>query len=72
MANKQIPKKEPKMVPASQQFDKTKFSVVEMFLNTNGKTSITKLIGFAASFMCIIMFVVMMIFVVLVSTTGLI
>ena len=45
-----------------QQFDKTKFSFIELFLNTNGKTSVTKAIGFAASFVCIFMFVAMMIF----------
>jgi len=45
-----------------QQFDKTKFSFTELFLNTNGKTSVTKAIGFGASFVCITMFVAMMIF----------
>ena len=44
------------------EFDKTKFSFVELFLNSNGKTSITKLIGFASSFVCIIMFVIMLVF----------
>lgn len=44
------------------EFDKTKFSFIELFLNTDGKTSITKLIGFASSFTCLIMFVVMIVF----------
>lgn len=44
------------------EFDKTKFSFIELFLNTDGKTSITKLIGFASSFTCLVMFVVMIVF----------
>ena len=43
-------------------FDTSKFSFKETFLNTNGKTSSTKLIGMAASAMCVLLFVTLTIF----------
>lgn len=43
-------------------FDTTKFSLKETFLNTNGKTSSTKLIGVCASTMCILLFIALVIF----------
>lgn len=49
-------------VSNSNGFDKTKFSFKETFMNPNGKTSATKLIGMSSSAMCIIMFIVMSIF----------
>lgn len=44
------------------EFDRTKFSFKETFLNTNGKTSSTKLIGMCASAMCVLLFTTMCIF----------
>ena len=43
-------------------FDTTKFSWVEIFLNTNGKTSSTKLIGLLTAMICLLLFVIMVIF----------
>ena len=40
-------------------FDATKFSWVEVFLNTNGKTSSTKLIGLLTAMICLLLFVTM-------------
>lgn len=47
---------------AKNKFDKTRFSFKETFLNPNGKTSSTKVIGMSASAMCILMFITMSIF----------
>ena len=43
-------------------FDATKFSWVEVFLNTNGKTSSTKLIGLLTAMICLLLFVIMVVF----------
>ena len=43
-------------------FDTTKFSWVEIFLNTYGKTSSTNLIGFLTSMICLLLFVIMVVF----------
>ena len=43
-------------------FDTTKFSWVEIFLNTNGKTSSTKLIGLLTAMICLLLFVIMVVF----------
>lgn len=39
-------------------FDPHKFSTIEIFSNNNGKTSSTKVVGFAASFVCLLLFII--------------
>jgi len=43
-------------------FDATKFSLVEIFLNNSGKTSSTKTIGLISSLVCMLLFVVLVVF----------
>ena len=43
-------------------YDATKFSLVEIFLNNSGKTSSTKTIGLISSLVCMLLFVVLVIF----------
>ena len=43
-------------------FDANKFNLLQIFNNYNGKTSCTKTIGIFASVVCIIFFIIMMLF----------
>jgi hypothetical protein len=43
-------------------FDAHKFSLTEIFANNNGKTSSTKLIGFMVSMVCLIIFIMLVIY----------
>lgn len=49
MANKQM----------GSMFDPHKFSIQEIFSNTNGKTSSTKVVGFLASMVCLLLFIIL-------------
>ena len=43
-------------------FDANKFNLLQIFNNYNGKTSCTKTIGILSSIVCVIFFIVMMLF----------
>lgn len=43
-------------------FDAHKFSAVEMFSNSNGKTSSTKWVGVVSSFVCLLLFIALTIY----------
>lgn len=43
-------------------FDPHKFSATEIFSNNNGKTSSTKVVGFITSMVCLLIFIVLVIF----------
>ena len=43
-------------------YDATKFSLVEIFLNNSGKTSSTKTIGLISSLVCMMLFIILVIF----------
>ena len=44
------------------QFNPHKFSINEVFSNSNGKTSSTKLVGFITSMVCLFIFVSLMVY----------
>ena len=43
-------------------FDPHKFSISEIFANNNGKTSSTKIIGFIVSIVCLMIFIMLVIY----------
>lgn len=43
-------------------FDAHKFSATEIFSNNNGKTSSTKVVGFVASMVCLLLFIILIIY----------
>lgn len=43
-------------------FDPHKFSVTEIFSNNNGKTSSTKVVGFITSMVCLLIFIVLVVY----------
>ena len=43
-------------------FDPHKFSVTEIFSNNNGKTSLTKVVGFVTSMICVLIFMPLVVY----------